>query len=75
MQVQLEASRQEKSELLRRIKRVKDVAKETQEKSGAMYVCPSLSRNVLTPPPQFGGPGKIHQVSEGRRGLLVWTGA
>ena len=71
MQVQLEASRQEKSELLRRIKRVKDAAKETQEKSGAMCVCPSFPRNVLTPPPQFGGPGGIHQVSEGRRGLLV----
>lgn len=37
-QVQLEASKEEKSELLRRLKKVKDVAKETQEKSGAMYV-------------------------------------
>jgi hypothetical protein len=35
---QLEASKEEKSELLRRLKRVKDAAKESQEKSGAMYV-------------------------------------
>jgi len=38
MQVQLEALREEKSELLRRLKKVKDVAKESQEKSGAMHV-------------------------------------
>ena len=38
MQVQLEAMKEEKSELLRRLKKVKDVAKESQEKSGAMYV-------------------------------------
>ena len=39
LQGQLEASKEEKSDLLKRIKRVKDVAKESQEKSGAMYVC------------------------------------
>lgn len=39
LQGQLEASKEEKSDLLRRLKRVKDVAKESQEKSGAMYVC------------------------------------
>ena len=38
MQVQLEALREEKSELLRRLKKVKDAAKDTQEKSGAMHV-------------------------------------
>jgi len=37
-QVQLQALKEEKSELLRRLKKVKDVAKESQEKSGAMYV-------------------------------------
>jgi len=30
--------KEEKSELLRRLKRVKDAAKESQEKSGAMHV-------------------------------------
>jgi len=30
--------REEKSELLRRLKKVKDVAKESQEKSGVMHV-------------------------------------
>lgn len=38
LQGQLEASKEEKSDLLRRLKKVKDVAKESQEKSGAMYV-------------------------------------
>lgn len=36
-QVQLEASKEEKSELLRRLKKVKDAAKAAQERSGAMY--------------------------------------
>lgn len=38
MQARFEALREEKSELLRRLKKVKDVAKESQEKSGAMHV-------------------------------------
>jgi hypothetical protein len=38
LQGQLDASKGEKSELLRRLKKVKDVAKESQEKSGALYV-------------------------------------
>lgn len=75
MHVQLEASKEERSELLKRLKRVKDAAKETQEKSGVMCVLYlSLSCNVVTLPPQFGGFGKLHQVPEGRRGLLVWIG-
>lgn len=39
LQDQLETSKEEKSDLLRRLKKVKDVTKESQEKSGAMYVC------------------------------------
>ena len=39
MQVQLETMKEEKSELLRRLKKVKDTARESQEKSGAMCVC------------------------------------
>ena len=35
---QLETSKEEKSDLLRRLKKVKDAAKESQEKSGVMYV-------------------------------------
>jgi thiamine phosphate synthase YjbQ (UPF0047 family) len=38
LQGQLEVSEEEKSGLLSRLKKVKDVAKESQEKSGAMYV-------------------------------------
>ena len=38
MQVQLEALREEKSELLRRLKKVKDAAKDSQEKTGTMHV-------------------------------------
>jgi predicted HTH transcriptional regulator len=38
LQNQLRASKEEKSELLRRLKKVKDVAKESQEKSGKLYV-------------------------------------
>ena len=37
-QVQLETLREEKSELLKRLKKVKDVAKESKEKSGVMRV-------------------------------------
>lgn len=33
-----------------------------------------LSSNVLTLPPQFGGPWEFYQDPEGRRGLLVWIG-
>lgn len=38
LQSQLAASKEDKSELLRRLKKVKDVAKENQEKSGNLYV-------------------------------------
>jgi hypothetical protein len=34
----LKASEEEKSQLSKRLKKVKDVAKENQEKSGALYV-------------------------------------
>ena len=36
LQDQLQVAKEEKSDLLRRLKKVKDVAKESQEKSGAM---------------------------------------
>lgn len=38
LQGQLEASKEEKSELFRRLKKMKEVAKESQLKSGALYV-------------------------------------
>jgi len=43
MQVQLEDLKVEKSDLLRRLKKVKDVAKASQEKSGAMHVHAQVS--------------------------------
>ena len=42
MKGQLEALRKEKSELLGRVKKIKDAAKEGQEKSGVMYVYPKV---------------------------------
>ena len=38
LQGQLEASKEEKSELLRRVKKAKEVMKESQEKSAAVCV-------------------------------------